>query len=320
MRGQMQRGVRKFRPDKRHVKFYVEAGLHHRSACSVSGALLANLYLAKTFPKDETASVSTSMTIPAMHDRRGMTAMLQDAVNPTDRPMQRTRIAGIAIAAATVISTIFVALDHSGGGSNPLEILQGIARLQPLKEVVHAVAIASVCAFAFGYATLARRLGLRQPLVLLGLSTYLIGCVAMVGATITDGFIVTHIAVDAVHAAPERVAFAYNLIHYAGVALNDMAKLGWILQAVGTLAWSIALVREHGFSRVAGVVGMLSSMLVVTLIVGSATNMSMTSLLSVLLAQLIWNFAAAALLLRDPVSVDAAARQERVISRVDGLS
>ena len=231
--------------------------------------------------------------------------MLQDAGTFTNQPIQRTRTAGVVIACAAVISTIFVALDHSGGGSNPLEIMQGIARLQLLKEVVHAVAIASVCAFAFGYATLARRLGLRQPLVLLGLSTYLIGCVAMVGATITDGFIVTHIAVDAIHAAPERVAFAYNLIHYAGVALNDMAKLGWILQAAGTLAWSIALVREHGFNRMAGVVGMLSSTLVAILIFASATNMSMTSLLSVLLAQLIWNFAAAILLMRDPVGANS---------------
>jgi hypothetical protein len=268
-----------------------------------SQAALANLYLTKTFPKGVAASVSASMTTPGMHNRRGMTAMFQDAANPTLRSTQSTQIAGILIAVATVISTIFVAIDHGGGGSNPLEILQGVARLQVLKEVVHGVAIASVCAYAFGYATLARRLGLHRALVLLGLSTYLIGCIAMVGATITDGFITTHIAVDAISATPERVAFAYNLIRYAGVALNDMAKLGWILQAVGTLAWSIPLVHERGFHRVAGVIGILSSALVVVLIFVSATNMSMTSLLSVLLAQLIWNFAAATLLVRQPASV-----------------
>lgn len=228
--------------------------------------------------------------------------MLHDAAIPIDPSMQRTRTAGIAIATATIVSTIFVALDHSGGGNNPLEILQGIARLQGLKELVHAVAIASVCAFAFGYATLARRLGLHRPLVLAGLTTYLIGCIAMIGATITDGFVTTHIAVDAITGTPERVTFAYNLIRYAGVALNDMAKLGWLLQAVGTLAWAAVLVRERGFNRTAGVVGVLSSLLVVTLIAGSATYMTMTSLLSVLVAQLIWNFAAAVLLVRNPIS------------------
>lgn len=228
--------------------------------------------------------------------------MLHDAAIPTDRSMQRARAAGIAIATAAVVSTLFVALDHSGGGNNPREILQGIARLQMLKEVVHAVAIASVCAFAFGYASLSRRLGLHRPLVLAGLTAYLIGCVAMVGATITDGFVIPHIAVDAANATPERIAFAYNLIHYAGIALNDMAKLGWILQAVGTLAWSAALVGERGFNRAVGAIGVLSSMLVLALIWGSATNMSMTSLLSVLVAQLTWNVAAAVLLMRAPNS------------------
>ena len=97
--------------------------------------------------------------------------MLHDAATPTDPTMQRTRSAGIAIATAAIVSTIFVALDRSGGGNSQLEVLQGIARLQGLKELVHAVAIASVCAFAFGYATLARRLGLQRPLVLAGLTT-----------------------------------------------------------------------------------------------------------------------------------------------------
>ncbi|WP_139350593.1 hypothetical protein [Rhodanobacter sp. B04] len=235
--------------------------------------------------------------------------MLHDAATPTDPTMQRTRSAGIAIATAAIVSTIFVALDRSGGGNSQLEVLQGIARLQGLKELVHAVAIASVCAFAFGYATLARRLGLQRPLVLAGLTTYLIGCIAMIGATITDGFVTTHIAMDAITGTPERVAFAYNLIRYAGVALNDMARLGWLLQAVGTLAWSAALVQQRGFHRTAGVVGVLSSLLVIVLIAGSATYMTMTSLLSVLVAQLAWNVAAAVLLVRKPVNAEPFLRQ-----------
>ena len=220
----------------------------------------------------------------------------------TDPSLHRTRSAGIAIAAATVVSTVFVALDHGGGGRNALEILQGIARLQVLKEVVHGVAIASVCGYAFGYATLARRLGLARPLVLAGLAAYLFGCVAMIGATILDGFVTPHIAVDAIAGPLGRIEFAYALIHFIGVVLNDLAKLGWVLQAVGTLAWSFALLRERGFSRTIGVTGLLSSGLVIALIGGSAINMSMTALLSVLVAQLVWNLAAAAWLVRAPAT------------------
>ena len=238
------------------------------------------------------------MTIPDMH-RRENDPMPQASALPESRN-QRTRSAGVAIATATIVSTLFVALDRSGGGGNPLEILQGIARLQGLKELVHGVAIASVCGYAFGYTVLARRLGLHRPLVLAGLVAYLLGCVAMIGATILDGFVTPHIAVDAIAAAPERVAFAYNLVHYLGVVLNDLAKLGWILQTVAALAWSATLMGESGFNRVIGIVGALSSGLVAFVVIASDTNMSMTALLSVLLAQLLWNIAAAVLLIRAP--------------------
>lgn len=228
--------------------------------------------------------------------------MLMETARPETRLVAGTRTAAVAIAAATIISTIFVALDRSGGGSTPAEILAGIAALTTLKEIVHGVAIASVCAYAFGYASLARRLGLHRPHVLAGLTVYLVGCVAMIAATMLDGFITPHIALDAMGAPPERVQFAYDLVHYIGLMLNDLAKLGWILQAAGALAWSFALLRGTGFNRAIGVVGVLSSVLVGLAILGSATNMSMASLLGVLLAQLIWNLAAAVFLFRAPVA------------------
>lgn len=208
------------------------------------------------------------------------------------------RAAGIAIAVAAIVSTVAVAMDQGPSGHTQAEILHGIASLQQLKGLVHAIAMASICAMAFGYSTLARQLDLRRSLAVTGLLLYLFGCLAMLGATLLDGFVIPHVAVDAQNAVPERVAFAYQLVHYAGVALNDAAKLGWLLQAAGTLAWSWLLMRTSGLARAIGVVGLLSSGLVVTLVLVSETNMSLASLLSVLVAQLLWNLAAAVLLCR----------------------
>src|SRR6476620_4682328 len=228
-----------------------------------------------------------------MH-RRKETTMLIETVNAPTGLSAGTRSAGVAIATATIVSTIFVALDRSGGGSNPLQILQGIAGLTVLKEAVHGVAIASVCVFRFGYVSLLRRLGLDRPLVLAGLMAYLIGCVAMVAATLLDGFVTPHIAGDAIRATnPGRVQFAYDLVHYVGVVLNDAAKLGWILQAVGAAAWSTVLLGQRGVARTVGVLGWASSGLVCLLVAVSSVNMSMASLLGVLVAQLVWNLAAA---------------------------
>ncbi|WP_460731796.1 hypothetical protein [Lysobacter tyrosinilyticus] len=222
-----------------------------------------------------------------------------DPVTLTSRPIPtHTRSAGMAIAAATIISTVFVALDSGGGGTTPMEILRGIARLQAQKELVHGVAIASVCAYAFGYASLARRLDLHRPQVLAGLVVYLLGCVAMIGATVLDGFVTPHVAMDAIAGSPERVRFGYDFIHYLGLVLNDLAKLGWVLQAVGTLAWSFALLRSRGSNRVVGAIGLLSSAAVCAAVLLSPTSMTMTAILSVLLAQLTWNLAAAVWLMR----------------------
>lgn len=75
-------------------------------------------------------------------------------MHPQDPPSNRAapnRLgAGIAIAAATLLSIIFVALDEGATGSTPFAILQSMIKMRNMKELVHGVAIASVLAYAFG--------------------------------------------------------------------------------------------------------------------------------------------------------------------------
>ena len=226
--------------------------------------------------------------------------MTPDTTNATAISLPGSRTAGFAIAIATVASTIFVALDRGASGHTPAETLQSIADLQTLKQLVHGVAIASVCVYAFGYAALSRQLGLHRPQVLAGLVAYLTGCVAMIAATLLDGFVTPHIAADAAGAAPERLRFAYDLIHFLGLVLTDFARAGWLLQAAGALAWSLVLLRDSGLPRAIGAVGVLSSVLVGVAVTVSGANMSMGALLGILLSQLVWNLAAAVLLISKP--------------------
>jgi hypothetical protein len=219
------------------------------------------------------------------------------------------RSAALAIGLATVVSTVFVAMDRGGGGSTPAEILQGIAGLAGLKELVHGVAIASLCAYAFGYATLARRLGLARPLVLAALMAFVFGCVALIGATLLDGFVTPHLAIDAIAGTPTRQAFAYEAVHALGIVLTDLARLGWVLQAAAGLAWSLVLVRTAGVDRIAGNVGLAANAAVVALVAVSGSRMSMTALLGILVAQMAWNLAAAAWLWR---------RDARAVERAGG--
>ncbi len=209
------------------------------------------------------------------------------------------RTAGWAIAIATILSTLAVALDGNASGANPQAIMQSMVALRATKGAVHTVAIMAILAYAFGYTVLARQLDLRRPLVLAGLSTFLIGCMAMIGATILDGFVSIDVAAAFANApSPESVKQGYNMIALLGIALTDLARLGWILQALASLAWSWTLLGKPGMARAIGTVGLVSSCLVIYSSAASGANMTMTALLTILLCQALWNFAAATLLIR----------------------
>jgi hypothetical protein len=205
----------------------------------------------------------------------------------------------LAIAAATVVSTLFVAMDQGASGTSPQEIMQSMVAMRTMKSLIHAVAIASVLAYAFGYASLAARLDLRRPLVLGSLTTYLMGCMAMIGATTLDGFISGDLAAQFAGASPDSAKQGYNMIVFAGVALTDLARVGWVLQAVATMGWSLRLLSDGGLRRAVGLVGLLSGGLVVGTVVWAGASMDLTAVLSIILAQAIGNLAVALLSMRD---------------------
>jgi hypothetical protein len=223
-----------------------------------------------------------------MTQARSASLTLEASQSPATTDSGRWPAAAVAVAA--IVSTIFVAMDRSAGGGSPAEILAALGNLLTLKEWVHGVAIAATCAYAFGFGMLAQRLGMRRPLVVHGLVAYLAGCGALIGATIFDGFITPHIAADGAAALPQRVAFAYNLVHYLGVVVNDLAKTGWVLQAVGALGLAAALRRD---AKMTALLGIASGVLTMAAIAASSTFMEMQAILAVLLAQTAWNLAAA---------------------------
>jgi len=210
----------------------------------------------------------------------------------------RARSAGIAIAMATLLSTLFVALDQSPSGDTPLAIMQSLIGMRMMKALVHSVAIASVAAYAYGFSQMAIRLGFGRQRVLAGATTYLLGCFAMVVATTFDGFISSDVAEMFVKASPEGVKQGFNLIIAYGATVGEFAKIGWVLQSVAALSWASVLVGERGLSRIIGVCGLISSAIVIGAVVLPA-QITMPVLLGILISQAIWHLAAATWLIRD---------------------
>jgi hypothetical protein len=223
---------------------------------------------------------------PQEHDHRPSTAMDVD-----------TRAAGFLMLVATVASIVFVALDPVVSADGSRAILQAIVANGPAHRVVHAAELACVLCLAFGFTSLAARIGPRRPAVLGACVAYVAGCLAMVGAAVTDGFVTGDVAryfLQAGHSADT----GREMIHLCYVVVQDLAAASWFFQSAGVLAMAAALLREAGMRRIVGLVGLATGAVPPIAIVATWPTMDTGVIVGVLFAQAAWNAAAASLLLR----------------------
>lgn len=211
-----------------------------------------------------------------------------------------TRLAGFAVLASAIVSTATVALDRGASGQTTQEILQSLVQIQSWHQNVHVVAMACLCGLMYGFTVLSQRLDLRRTPVLIGLITYALGSILMLGATLLDGFISTGIAADFVNGTPEAMQAARWMIHVVeSIALTDTARVAWVLQSVAAIAWSVALLRDAGMRRVVGCIGLIAGALPAAMVIAAGSKMDLGVVIGTLLLQAVWNLAAGVLMLRE---------------------
>lgn len=221
----------------------------------------------------------------------------RDDIDPAAAPHPvDTRAAGILLALAAVVAIVFVALDPEVSAKTSRAILEAIVANTATHRLVHAVELACVAGLGFGFLSLASRLGWRRPAVIGASLTYLVGCIAMVVAAVTDGFITGDVA--GYYLQPgHSVDTGREMIHLCYVAIQDFATASWFFQSAGVLMLAAALLRGGGLQRVVGALGLATGALVPIAIVATYPAMDTTVVVGILLAQLVWNVAAATLLL-----------------------
>ena len=225
-----------------------------------------------------------------MHDNR------RDPHDPVADHPADTRAAGILLALAAVVSIVFVALDPEVNAKTSRTILEALVANAPMHRLVHAVELACVAGLGFGFVSLASRLGWRRPAVIGGSLTYLVGCIAMVVAAVTDGFITGDVA--SYYLQPgHSVDTGREMIHLCYVVVQDFATASWFFQSVGVLTLASVLLQRQGLQRVVGVLGLATGALAPIAIVATYPAMDTPVVVGILLAQLVWNAAAATLLL-----------------------
>ena len=224
--------------------------------------------------------------------------------------MSRDRIAGTALAVCALLSDVAVAHHPTVMARTASEALPAIVRLGALDRTVHGSLIA-ICAVSLcGMTVFSLRRGATRLTSLAGLIAYGLGTLTIVGAAVLDGFAIPAIAERYVAAGAEGLQAASGLLAFCSIAIQVLTKIGFVLTAGAALAWSIGLVRDSGFARIAGFTGFAYGMASTGLIFTGGA-LTPRTLLPLVVLQTVWYCTFAALLMRTDTKKEDAPRTVR---------
>ena len=202
------------------------------------------------------------------------------------------RVAGLAVAAATILSLVAIAFHPSVARTGtPEELVRRLVAFSTLDEIVHGTLILAVAGLLYGMAAYSLRRGMRSAGVLAGLVTYALGAAALVGAGLIDGFMIPMLAVRTA-AEPAATAAALQILTVLAIAIGVLTKFGLAATCLAMLCWAAGLVRTAGRPRITGIAGIASALAVAALL--TATRQLNPHALAALFAlQAVWYVAVA---------------------------
>ena len=145
---------------------------------------------------------------------------------------------------------------------------------------VHGAMIALVAATAYGFAHVALRRGIRRPTVLAGMIAYGIAMFGHIGAATINGFAVTALAA--------REGVEHGLFHVTWELNQAFAQLGVVATGVAFLLWSLGWVKQRGWARPLGVLGIVAGLAPMALLFGGALKMNLAGAMLVYSLQAAW--------------------------------
>jgi hypothetical protein len=210
---------------------------------------------------------------------------------------QSTRITGALLIAASLLSV--VAMAHHPMVTTP-DLTQAIQQLKDkagLSAWVHGILIALMLVSFYAFTEFSLRRGLQQPLVRAGLIAYGAGVVAMIGAASISGFVTAQIPTLAAQTGDKELHVMAMLINLCVLLNRTMANLGAVTMSVGIFAWSLNLVRDAGYARVLGIVGVLIGLSPAVALISGGLHLDVHGMLLVVVLQAVWNVGVGALLM-----------------------
>lgn len=207
-----------------------------------------------------------------------------------DDDLQRDRrIYGMVIAVSTFLAIVFVAHHPVPAVSAGSGVLAGIDHIRSMDHVVHGGLIVLLLALMTGFAGFVDQAARARPAMRAGLIMYVTGCIGAIGAAVLDGFVIPDIARHFAAAPADEQRIAYDLIVLAGLSIQNLSKMAFILMSGGILAWAVVLLVNRSPMWIAGVVGLFAGGAPILLLVATGLLLRPANLVAILCAQSAWN-------------------------------
>lgn len=215
--------------------------------------------------------------------------MATELLAPHDDTFPAGRPAGLLVAAASLLSLVFMVMHPTSHAPGPTALLNA---------VVHGTLIALSGALACGFTCLASRLGMRLILVRAGLVAYVMGTGAFIAAALINGFIVPQLLTRygvTLHEVPETLGYILRLCREVN---QTCSRMGVLADSAAILLWSMVLVRRPDPARSVGLLGGLAGAGPLLGVLLGQMAMNVHGMLAFVLCQTLWSLAVAALLMR----------------------
>jgi hypothetical protein len=206
--------------------------------------------------------------------------------------------AGIAMVVASLLTLVSIAHHPTMAKAlKPSDAIPAIVALSGADRMVHAIVIGTMLAFLFGFAVYALRRGLHRSAVLGGLIAFTFGIATTIGAALIDGFLIPEIASRYVDLSVDLMNKAAIPLQVCALSVQVATKAGLVGMSLGIVLWSLDLILEKGYLRIAGIVGILAGIVPVALTL-SGGYLNPHSLIIVVAIQTLWYLAIATTLIQ----------------------
>jgi hypothetical protein len=217
------------------------------------------------------------------------------------RPMASTpsqhRPLAIAFASCSVMLLTLLA-NHPRGEEHGLAgIIEAESRNQLADGVVHGGVILVLTALIVSFVLLSQRLGPKRVTVVIGLTTFCVGCAALMASLFLDGLVVPAIASRVVGSTRgNSLDEAAPLILLCGVLIQYLLPLGLFFQAAAMLSWSAAILTRNGRRLAVGAFGLSGALLLMGALLVTLPRVPEHLIVSGLLLLSLWYLGLAAVL------------------------